>query len=202
MKLLFLIFYFILLVGQMNAFGLSCRTDEVNPLNLLKSSLTIKANIYFGDEDEEAFPITKTDFYLLDKSLVNILKDSGFKPEFEDGKQHKLEEEDYLTATAKAFSSDDDESALITFLIKEKLSKHKLFVVKTDYSGRADIKALKTGDYYLFGFSKTNDEIFVWHLPIKIKSGRNVIEIDQHNADAVFLQMNNLYEISSIRGKI
>ncbi|MDQ3750409.1 MAG: hypothetical protein M3367_15550 [Acidobacteriota bacterium] len=85
MKKLFSNLCFHLLVGQMNAFRvIPCRTDDVNPLILLTPSLTLKANIYYGDQDEETSPIAETDFYLLDKSLINISKDSGFKPEAED----------------------------------------------------------------------------------------------------------------------
>ncbi len=187
MKQLFLTYCILLLIGQFNVYGFPLlQIDDVNPLTLLKPSLTVKANFYSGDQDEEASPIRKTDFYLLNKSLVNILKDSGFKLEFEDGEQYKLEEEDYLTATAKAFLSEDDESAVIAFLIRDRISKRKLFAVKTDYLGRADVKALNTGNYYLFGVSKSDGEIFVWHLPIEIKSGGNLVEIDQHNADVVF----------------
>ncbi len=187
MKKLFLNFCFLLLIGQLNVFDARpFRTDDVNPLILLNPSLTVKANFYFGDEDEETSPITETDFYLLDKSLINILKDSGFKLESEDGKQYKLEEEDYLTATATAFTSEDNGSAIIAFLIKEKISKHKLFTVKTEYLGQANIRVLKKGNYYLFGVGRTEDKVYIWHLPIEINSGRNLIEIDQHNADVVF----------------
>lgn len=187
MKVFFFKCCFLVLAGQVNAFGaLHYRSDVVNPLNLAKASLTIKANLYFGNEDEETSPIAETNFYLLDKSLINILKDSGFKPEYSDGKEYKLERADYLRATAAAFFSDDEESVLITLLIKEEISKHNLFALKTDYAGQANVKALTTGNYCLFGISKTEDEIFVWHLPIEIKSGRNLIEIDQHNAEVIF----------------
>lgn len=187
MKSFFLNCYVILLIGQVNVFGLKlCRTDDVNPLTLLNPSVTIKANVYFGSEDEDKLPIAKTDFYLLDKSLVKILKDSGFKPEILDAKQSLLEDEDYLTATAKAFFSEDEESTLVAFSIKREISKHKLFTVKTNRSGQAHVKAIKTGNYYLFGVGKIEDDVFVWHLPVEIKSGGNFIEIDQHNAEVVF----------------
>ncbi len=187
MKKLLLNCCFLLIISQLNAFSAAYnQTDDVKPITLLKSSLTIKANFYFGDEDEKALPIAETEFYLLDKSLVNILKDSKFKPEFLDGKQHKPEEKDYLTATAKAFSSEDEESALIALLIKREISKHKRFEVKTNYSGQADLKELKTGNYYLFGIGKTDDEIFVWHFIVNIKSGSNVIVLDQYNAETIF----------------
>jgi len=109
----------------MNAFGSTAFSfDDVNPLTLLDPSLTLKAHFYFGNEDEIKLPIAETEFYLLDESLINILKRSEFKPEFPDGKLHKLKESDYLTAAAKAFLSEDAESALIALLIKAEISKH------------------------------------------------------------------------------
>lgn len=184
MKQLLLICCIFLLIGQFNVYGL-VPIDDVNPLNQLKPTLTIKANVYFGNEDEESFPIARTDFYLLDKSLVNILKDSGFQPEFSDGNQHKIEEEDYFNAIGNAFLSDNEESALIAVLIKEKISKNKSFLLKTDDLGQAKVKAAKEGKYYLFGIGRTEDEIFIWHFPVSIKSGNNIIELDQHNAEIV-----------------
>ena len=64
----------ILLVGQSKASVRSlARLDTVNPLAVRYSSLDLIANIYFGDQYEEAVPV-RSDFYLLDRSLVEILK--------------------------------------------------------------------------------------------------------------------------------
>lgn len=188
MKKFFFICCFLLLIGQANTFGINCcRSDDVDPLTLLNPSFTIKANFYYGTEDENKLPLAETEFYLLDKSLVNILKDGKFVPEFSDRRRrHKLKESDYLTAAAKAFISEDEESALIAMLIKADVSKHKLFTLKTDYSGQAKIKELKIGTYYLFGIGKTDGEIFVWHSIVNIKSFNNAVELDQYNAEVVF----------------
>ncbi len=121
------------------------------------------------------------------KSLVKILQKAKLKPEFSDGKRSKLTDEDYLEATARAFTStDDEESQLIALLIEKEISKHKIAVVKTNYYGNGNLKTIKTGNYYLFGIGRTEDEILVWHQPIQITSGKNTIEIDQHNAEVVF----------------
>ncbi len=125
MKQLFLIYCFILLIGQFNVYGsLPFQTDDVNPLIQLKASLSIQANVYYGDEDEESFQVS-TDFYLLDESLVKILKTANFKPVFLDRKRHRITDEDYLEATAKAFSSDkDEESQMVSLLIRNEITKH------------------------------------------------------------------------------
>ncbi len=52
MRKLFLNCCFLLLIGQFNVYGsLAFQTDEVNPLTQLKASLTIQANIYYGDKE-------------------------------------------------------------------------------------------------------------------------------------------------------
>lgn len=182
----FLLYSLFLLIGHLNTFGFSAPlTDDVKPLDLLKPTLTIKANVYFGREDEEVFPIARTEFYLLDKSLVDILKDSKFKLEFTGQKKHKIQDEDYLSATANAFSSFDEESQLLTLLIQKEIAKHQIYAVKTNFQGKAQIDSVKMGNYFLFGIGKTEDEIFVWHLPVTIKSGENLIELDQNNAETV-----------------
>ncbi len=166
-------------------------SDDVKPLSLLnqpfKVSLTIQANVYFGDGDEETFPIAETDFYLLDESFIKILQSANFKPEFSDGKHRKIKDEDYLQATAQAFiSTDDEESQLIALLIEKEISKHKVATVQTNYWGIGNLKKVKTGNYYLFAIGRTEDQVLVWNQAVKIVSGNNLIEIDQHNADVVF----------------
>lgn len=179
---------FLLLLGQLNAFGSTAsQFDDAKSLALLNPSVIFKANFYFGDQDETVLPIAETEFYLLDESLVTILKKSGFKPEFVDRKRHKskLTDKDYLTAAA-AFSSEDDQSALIALLINAGISKHKLFTLKTNRSGQANIKELGRGRYYVFGIGKMRDETFVRHFAVDIKSCANRIKIDQYNAEIVF----------------
>ena len=52
MRKLFLNCCFLLLIVQFNVFGLlPFQTDDVNSLTPLKTSLTIQANIYYGDEE-------------------------------------------------------------------------------------------------------------------------------------------------------
>lgn len=176
-------FFLLILTAQVNIFAAhSYRIDDVNPLDLLKPSLTLQANVYYGDQDEESSPIAETEFYLLDESLVKILKDSSFNLELEGENERSLEDEDYLTAAANAFSSEDEESKLIALLINKAISQHQLFSLKTNFQGEAKIKSIKIGNYYLFGIGQANDEVLIWHFPVSIKLGCNDIEVDQHNA--------------------
>lgn len=148
-----------------------------------KSFIMINANIYYGAEDEKAVPV-ETEFYLLDKSAIEILKSANFKPSFTDGKRRKLTDQDYLEATAQAFTAADAESRIVRLLIEDTLSAHKFISIKTDSAGTA-YAPVPIGSYYLFGVSKAEDQTLVWNEAIDVKDGRNNIEADQYNAALV-----------------
>lgn len=169
-------------------------SDDVQPASLLhylsQASLTLQANVYFGDEDEESYPIAETDFYLLDESLVRILQKAKFKPEVTGEKHQKPTDEDYLEATARAFDSTDEESELIALLIHQAISRHQIAKIETDRYGKGKARTIKAGSYFLFGIARTEDEVLVWNQPVKIVAGSNLIEIDQHDADVVLTLKN------------
>lgn len=154
--------------------------------NQTATTLTVRANLYFGGEDQDSEPVT-TDFYLLDQSLIAVLKRARFKPVFADGVKRRVRDEDYLEAAAKVLlSQPDDEAALLALLINEQLARHQTAFAYTDGAGRGRFKAIRAGKYYLFGIKKIEDQTVVWHLPILVKPGGNAIELDQHNAAAIF----------------
>lgn len=162
------------------------QTDDVKPLALTKSNLFIEARLFFGDQDEEVFPV-ESQFYLLDESLVKILKTIDLTLEIPDGESRQLTYEDYLEAAAKALAfPDTEESQAIAYLINQAARRHQIYTVKTSRSGKGNFTKIKRGNYYLFGIGKTDAEVFVWHLPVAIKAGGNSIEIDQSDAAVVF----------------
>lgn len=151
-----------------------------------KTDLVVRVNLYFGDQDEVVEPV-ETDFYLLDDSLVNILKKAKFKPVYTDGKKHRLKEEDYLEAAAKILLSEsNDEAGVLAFLINDAMMRHQIASAHTNVAGRGYFQAIKAGNYYLFGITKVDDQFVVWHLPVTVKSGSNSLELNQHNAAAIF----------------
>lgn len=157
-----------------------------------RDSLAVRAQIYYGDQDEEAVAV-EADFYLLDRSVIEILKAAKFEPIFPDGKNHRITDDDYLAALAEAFASDDvagkrreEEKAAVTALINEALIKRQKSFARTNSNGRGFFKKLVPGKYHLFGIGVTGDEIIVWNLPVEIAPGINSIELDQNNSAAVF----------------
>lgn len=159
-------------------------------LPLRRDSLALRAQIYYGDQDEEAVAV-EADFRLLDRSVVEILKAAKFEPVFPDGKKHRVTDDDYLAALAEAFASANNgagnaEAEAVVFLINEALTKYQKSLARTNADGRGFFRTLKPGKYYLFGIGATGDEIIVWNLPVEIAPGINSIELDQNNSAAAF----------------
>lgn len=193
MKRLLLVFSLLLSINSpsLNA-GASVSRSALIGSALLprRDSLTVRAQIYYGDQDEEAVAV-EADFYLLDRSVVEILKAAKFEPIFPDGKKHRVTDDDYLAALAAAFASKNDtendaEAGAVVFLIGEALAEHQKSLTRTNAGGRGFFKKLAPGKYHLFGIGETDDEIIVWNLPVEIAPGINSIELDQNNSAAVF----------------
>lgn len=174
-----LLIILVLLAFQM-AFA---HTGSAIPDHSAKSYLMINANIYYGAEDEQAVPI-ETEFYLLDESVIEILKQAKLKPSFPDGNRRQLTDEDYLQATVQALTANDAESKVVRLLIENELAAHKFISVKTDSAGTA-YAPIPIGNYYLFGVGKASGQTLVWNTAIAVVDGRNNIEADQYNADLI-----------------
>lgn len=146
-------------------------------------SVVLSAAILYGDEDETREPI-KGSFYLLDESLIESLRKAKFEPVDDFGKLLKSDEA-FLSAAAHALLSESDrnDSDVIALMLGNLIAKHSKAEIATFSDGFRRVKAIKTGKYYLFGASKSADEIFVWHFPVLIKPGENKIELDQYNAE-------------------
>lgn len=123
-------------------------------------------------------------FYLLDGSLIESLRKAKFEPVDENGKLQTTDAA-FLSAAAHALlsSSDEDRAGLAAQPLSDLIAKHSKPEIIVFSNGFRRVKSIKTGKYYLFGASKSGDEIFVWHFPVVIKQGENKIELDQYNAE-------------------
>lgn len=169
--------------------------DEVNPL-LGSGSVSVQADVYYGDAGEERVPIARAKFYLLDRNLVQILKRADFTPEDENGGKLKTDAA-YLEAAAGAqfnFASDEN-NALVGLLIAGLLEKHRVASVVTTDDGAAITRRIESGDYYLYGAALVGEkgigeaagEIIVWQVPVRVRAGaKTVVTLDQDNAESVF----------------
>lgn len=196
-KTLFLIFCLFLFLDALplNAGAHRRETDDIKTGKMIslfeKANFSISAKIYYGDQYEEEVPVNAK-FYLLDKSVVEILRNARFTPAVENKSvvtsEHNTSDSDkgfYLEALARLLCDPaGDEDELLAFLFWNSLNTSKITAVETDYFGYGKSAAVKSGNYYLFGFTQIEDNIFIWNHPVFL-SGTKEIEIDQNNAAAV-----------------
>lgn len=164
-------------------------SDDVKPATLLdKSELSVSAQVYLGDQDQIRQPL-KTDFYLLDRSIVEILKKAGFTPaeegaEDDPEKVRTSDESAYLEALAGVLAGDAADAGLLDMLFWDAVKKRRISgVISTDLFGNASSKTVRSGNYYLFGYASFDDRILIWNVPVHLSGGKNTLELDQYNAE-------------------
>lgn len=163
--------------------------DDVKPAALLnKAELSISAQVYQDDQDQIRQPL-EADFYLLDQSIVEILKKSRFTPVEEgtggDPENVRMPDESaYLEALAGILESDGDDAAILNPLFWNAVEKRRISgVISTNLFGNASSKTVRSGNYYLFGYAALDDRILIWNVPVRLRGGKNTLELDQYNAE-------------------
>ena len=130
-----------------------------------KSSVSLEAKIATKSGNIQS--VRNEKFYLLDEDLANILSDANLS-----------DETGQSTTTAFGMSivfpskfSDTRKKAL------DAINKHVKYDVTTDSSGKAEMKSVKPGSYYLFAITKSGNGYAVWSSPVSIVPGNNVLNI-------------------------
>jgi len=130
-----------------------------------KSSVSLEAKI--ATKSGSVQSVSKEKFYLLDESLESILSDANLS-----------DETGQSTTTAFGMSivfpdkyNDTRKKAL------DAINKRVKYNVTTDSSGKAEMKSVKPGSYYLFAITKSGNGYAVWSSPVSIVPGNNVLNI-------------------------
>ena len=92
-------------------------------------------------------PLAQQTFYILEKSPISILRANDPKSEI-----------------SYARTMDALRNLSVGFFI-------------TDSRGRAEVKKLKTGSYYICGISYTAQEAKVWNVEIELLPGKNYLKL-------------------------
>lgn len=122
-------------------------------------------------------PVARQEFYLLEKDLDDIFKEQGEiqTTVFGGGmtkRYYNLKDLVYPVVYKDAFDS-------LTNNVIPRYAKYKL---QTDFQGKAQLKDVTPGTYYLYGNIETRGGRAVWNLKVDLKTGENSIVLDQNNA--------------------
>lgn len=128
--------------------------------------LSIAAAI--GSQSGPATPLSSNAFLLLNDSLENMLKQSGFQ---------SPPGVSPLKTVAACQSADPNCQKVFTAI-----SSHAVVAAKTDINGKAAFAGVPAGTYYLMGMAISNNQPIMWNLRVDLKPGANSVTVDQRNA--------------------
>jgi hypothetical protein len=128
-------------------------------------------------------PIARTEFYLLDDSLENILEKAKIPP-LSGGERFTPLQNFIVLEQAKRELGNEmtDEGKRIRLQTDNAIKSHIVATMTTDFSGKAVFDNVKAGKYYLMGVGGTGKQAIVWNLAIEIKTGKQSVTLDNKNA--------------------
>lgn len=144
-------------------------------------------------------PVARSEFYLLDDSLVEIFKNANIKypmdadetvPNFHELIYPKLIVEAFglIHASIGKFTSDSAQVRKFRDFHANALAAIEPHIIQqatTGFSGKAKFESIKTGTYYLMGVYKTPRGVAVWNSRIDAKNAETTVVLDQDNAASV-----------------
>ena len=107
-------------------------------------------------------------FYLLDKSLEDILDDAGLEPIEGNSLTNSLG----LAVMYPDRYGDFRQKAMAAINAKIEYSG------TTDATGTANMSGVEPGGYYLFGVTKTGKGFAMWSSPVSINVGENLMDLE------------------------
>lgn len=142
-------------------------------IKTVRTTLSIEAALVYSYGGAQ--PISRTIFYLLDKSAEDILTEINLR-----GRSQNISVLDTY-AMGIIYSALSDQAA-IALKGTQAIKPHILKEFQTDFSGKAMIEDITPRTYWIFSVVKTRKGYAVWNLETAIKDGENKIIIDQNNA--------------------
>lgn len=123
----------------------------------------VKIEAKVTDKIGKTSPVEDEKFYLLDKQLESILREANIKSI----NGQTLLNTFGLSVLNPGKYAETNQKAL------EAIEDHVKYDTLSDMSGKAQMKDVKPGSYYLFAIHKTANGFAIWSSPITIKAGEN-----------------------------
>lgn len=131
-----------------------------------KGSVRIAAKVV--SQSGSPMAVKNEKFYLLDKSLEDILDDAGLDPIEGNSLANSLG----LAVMYPDRYGDFRQKAMAAINAKIEYSG------TTDATGTANMSGVEPGGYYLFGITKTGKGFAMWSWPVSINVGENVMDLE------------------------
>ena len=142
-------------------------TISENPDSPAPDKATVSLEAKVTNRAGNILPVKAEKFYLLDEDLESILRDA----DIEDTTGQGLVNAFGLSVLFPERYSEINKNAL------SEINKHRVYDTLTDSTGKAQIKNVKPGSYYLFGITKSKNGFAVWSSPVTINPGQNALNL-------------------------
>ena len=137
--------------------------------------------------DGKLYPVTGSNFYLMDSDPQELLKDAGVELatrllSYGEDEGEALVEEFISSARRAPAGGSKDEREFYERAIKV-LRPHIVAVAMTDENGNASMTVGKAGTYYIVGNARP-PAYAVWDFPAKLDRGQVAVRLDRSNTMA------------------
>ena len=157
-------------------------------------NVSVEAGLVYRSGDVK--PVARTDFYLLDDSLVEIFRNAGLRvPLNIDESGPHFQEHIYPRAIVMSFgkihsqidqfTADSAQARKMAAFHSQAIAAIAPHIIQkgtTGFSGRMKFASVKPGTYYLMGVYKTARGAAIWNLKTDVKDIETTVVLDQNNA--------------------
>lgn len=155
-------------------------TTKAAPAPKEDSILSVEAGLVYKSGDVK--PVARVTFYLLDKSLDDIMNEAGL----EDAKLEKFSKGAKYFAVLNFEKRKYGDVRGQYALAENAIKPHIIATMTTDFGGKGEFPAVKAGSYYIMGVGGPEAQVVVWNLATTLKSGKQSVTLDQENAAQIF----------------
>lgn len=143
-----------------------------------KGTVSLEAKVFTKTGSQT--PVTKEKFYLLDKDLSSILSEAQIPDPEGQGAVNAFA----LSVVNPSKYRETNQKALAA------IKKHIVHSTLTDGGGKAEIKDIKPGSFYLFGIKATPTGFALWDSPVSIQAGQNNLVLEPKTPTEVVTSPN------------
>lgn len=140
------------------------------------SALSLEAGLVFKSGDIR--PVARTEFHLLDESLLKILRDAGVQPRPGD-RDTSDRGIVFSYGLARKFGGDQNFPAGV----QEAINKHIIATTTTGFDGKAKFNPVPRGTYYVFAMATTPKGFVIWNVKVDLTLSEAAVTLDQNNAE-------------------
>jgi hypothetical protein len=152
--------------------------EPVRPVQPVVSTSRLSFETGLVLKSGDVKPIARTTFYLLDKGVIEIMRDAGMQA---DSGLNLID-----TLGMAYYGRAGEVRAQYYAKALEAIKPHIKAQTTTDFNGRGQFEPVPLGSYFMFGVGQVFKNIVVWDATVELKNPSMHVTLDQNNAASAF----------------